>query len=109
MTVRGLPHALARLAQLREDMHAGSAEGQRDTAAEVAQEWRAGAPVETGEHRDGIRSDDEGAYATADHSPFVEFGTSTHTAHQDGSGAAHRVAGRMPKIVGNEIRKRLPR
>jgi len=41
----------------------------------VADDWRAGAAVRTGEYRDSIHVTPEGAEATAAHGIFVERGT----------------------------------
>jgi predicted regulator of amino acid metabolism with ACT domain len=44
-----------------------------DICAEVVQEAKQTAPVITGVYRDGLQVVDEGVYAQADHSIFVEL------------------------------------
>jgi hypothetical protein len=43
----------------------------------VADDWRAGVPVLTGEYKDSIHVTDDGAEADAKHAVFVERGTAS--------------------------------
>lgn len=109
MHVEGLPDVKRALAKLRADMYAGSAEGQVAGATAVYEDWRELAPVDEGTHRDGLGHDADSAYATAEHSNIVEFGSSTHAPHNDGSEAAARGAAKVPGLVAVTVKKRLPR
>ncbi len=107
--VRGMANLNRKLADLAAGMHRGASEGRAEATEDVAEDWRREAPVDTGEHRAGIVATDEGAAATAEHSPYVEYGTRTHRAHGDGRAAAARAAVSMPATVARNVKRRLPR
>ena len=107
--VEGVGRLRAAVSNLRAQMHAGSRDGQQAVARAVSRDWKANAPVDTGAYRDSIGADDDGAFATAEHGPFVEFGTSTHPAQPVGSEAAARAEQSMPGVVAAKIKRRLPR
>jgi hypothetical protein len=111
MTVRveGLGRLRSALERLRVSMHAGALEGEQATAQAVSADWKSNAPVETGEYRDSIGVVPEGVGATAEHGPFVEFGTSRTRAQPVGTEAADRGARKMPGIVAVTVKRRLPR
>lgn len=95
--------------RLASGMTEGAEDGQDATAELIAEDWRDNAPVETGEYRDSIDHDDEAVFATAEHVPFVEFGTSTQTAQPAGTMAAEIGKRKMPGEVGDAVKRRLPR
>ncbi|MGH7339903.1 MAG: hypothetical protein ACREKH_05370 [Candidatus Rokuibacteriota bacterium] len=98
-----------RLREAEAAIEAGYEEGKRAVAAEVAEEWRRDAPVDTGAFKRSIRSDADSAFTDIDYAPFVEFGTSTRPARPVGRAAAARVERKVGGIVAKAIRRRLPR
>lgn len=107
VTVEGIPKLKRRLRQAQAQIEAGEEEGRRDTADFIADEWRGSVPVLTGAYMRSIDSDEDGAFATADHAPFVEFGTSVREAQPAGSEAATRGERRMPALMARRIRQEL--
>lgn len=78
------------------------------TVDAVAEEWRSNVPVASGEYQASIDSDDDMAFATAEHAIYVEFGTSRMPANPVGAQAAEAVASRMADTVAGEIDGRFP-
>ncbi|MFP4074048.1 MAG: hypothetical protein ACLFVZ_08410 [Actinomycetota bacterium] len=56
--------------------HEVEEEWQDEWKRRVANEWRDSVPVLTGEYRASIHETEDGAAASADHAPYVEYGTS---------------------------------
>lgn len=108
ITIEGLPELRSALRRLASGMTEGADAGQDATAELIADDWRENAPVDTGEYRDSIDHDADGAFATAVHAPFPEFGTSTQAAQPAGTMAAERGRSAMPALVAREIKRRLP-
>lgn len=106
--VRGAAKVKAALAEVAAAVEKGAATGRRETAELIADDWRANVPVETGELKRSIGSDDDGAFATARHAAAVEFGTSTTPARPAGAAAAELGRKNMPEIVADAIRRELP-
>lgn len=105
--VKGTRQARRALRKAERNILEGSHEGQLDTAEAIADDWRGDVPVDTGELRDSIGADEDGAFATSEHAPFVELGTSTHPAQPDGQRAAAQGGREMPRRVSRAIRRRL--
>ncbi|MGH9247948.1 MAG: hypothetical protein ACRD0W_00285 [Acidimicrobiales bacterium] len=100
----GLRHALDRLAG---DMRRGAETGQLEAAETIADEWARDVPVDTGEYQRSVGFDADGAFATADHAPFVEFGTSTHSAQPAAAAAAEMGRRRVPDQIGKTIEREI--
>jgi hypothetical protein len=84
-------------------------DAQRDGAEAVAEQWRQGAPVETGAYRDSIQAADDAAYSDIDYAPFVEFGTFSRPAQPAGSRAGAVVANHFGRDVAVKIARSLRR
>lgn len=106
--VQGLGKLKAALAKATRGVKNGADEALREVSEDVADDWRAGVPVDTGAYRDSIEVTEDGVEATAGHAPFVEFGTSTTPAVPAAAAAAERARGSFPKKVAGAVRGELP-
>jgi hypothetical protein len=104
--ISGRGELAAALAAVRAGIEDGAVSGQLAAAEAIAEDWRADAPVDTGEYADSIEADEDGAFATAPHAVFVWFGTSTH-APQPSDYAITKGEREMPETVADEITKRI--
>lgn len=110
--VDGLDRLGGKLDALPAQMRAGAERAVADETDDVAQDMRDGAPVVTGELREGIQSEHEGlrgeAVSTAPHSFAVEGGTSRQVAQPFAQPAAEKSRLRFADRVSAAIREELP-
>lgn len=109
ISIEGVAGARLALGRVRASVGDGADDAARAIAADVAEEWRRSAPVDTGAYRDSIESDDDSAFSDIEYAHFVEFGTSNMPAQPAASEAAAREEARAAGIVTAAIARRLSR
>lgn len=116
VTVRGMDQLVKRLAALPEAVDRAARRAVRDETEAVADDMRAGAPRGvTGGLVEGIQAEfDEAtiagkAVSTADHSTFVEHGTSKQAAQPFIAPAEMRARRRFPRRMSDEIKTEMRR
>lgn len=97
------------VAELSTKARAAAEQAVGDETAQVGQDMRDGAPVDTGELQDSIVTAHSGmegtAEATARHAVFVEHGTSKMDAKQFALPAAEQARGRFVRRVSDAVAK----
>lgn len=113
VNIKGLDELERKLKQLPELVNTAGNRAVKAETHEAAQDMRRGAPVDTGELRDGIRerfnpkTHTGEAVSTARHSEFVVHGTSDTPANDFITPAAARARARFPDRVRAEIKREL--
>lgn len=82
-------------------------EWRKEWSRKVADEWRQGVPVDTGEYRDSIEVTDEGVGAGAPHAPYVEYGTADTAPQPALLPAINRLIGASTQDAGRRVIREL--
>lgn len=105
LEVKGMSELVKKLARLPKVIESAGGRAVKDETHDVANDMRRGAPVLTGELRDGVQAEYDAAtmtgraVSTARHTPFVVHGTSDTPANDFMTPAAERSRRRFPKRV----------
>lgn len=114
VTITGGPQVQSALTQFGRAIESAAKEELHETGYQIVTVAQGDAAVDTGEMRDGVHVESEtgdriAVRASAEHSSYLDFGTSRMSAQPFFTDNANRISGGLAQRLGDRITRVMPR